>query len=147
MGWLFKPGSTRRELIKERTQGWQRASNEMPVNSSCLAHCFRGGRFSGVLWSVWEQTFTEDGKEAEPKRRWIQCDLLQYSKSNDGWGYKDMEESMHPYFYSCPLSYLGMVPVEQFGGNEEWRVGVRSYHQRAQEKRIAKRLQKAKHRP
>lgn len=143
MGWLFTPGSTRRGLISERTQGWQRASSEMLVRSSCLAHCFRGGSFSGVLWSVWEQTFTGDGKDVETKRRWIQCDLLQYSKSNDGWGYKDMEESMHPYFYSCPLSYLAMVPVEQFGGNEEWRDGVQSYHQRAKEKRIAKRLQKA----
>ena len=122
MGWLFQPGSTRRELIKERTHGWERASNEMLVKSSCLAHCFRGGRFSGVLWSVWERTFTK------------------------GWGYKDMEESMHPYFYSCPLGYLEMVPIEQFGGNEEWRVGVRSYQQRAKDKRIARRLQKADHR-
>lgn len=143
MGWLFQPGSTRREFIKERTQGWQRASNQMLVKSSCLAHCFRGGRFSGVLWSVWEQTLNGDGQEVEPKRRWIQCDLLQYSKSNEGWGYKDMEESMHPYFYSCPLGYLNMVPVEQFGGSEEWRDGVRSYHQRAKEKRAAKRLQQA----
>jgi len=118
----------------------------MLVKSSCLAHCFRGGHFSGVLWSVWERTFTKDGQEVEPKRRWVQCDLLQFSKSNDGWGYKDMEESMHPYFYSCPLGYLEMVPIDQFGGNEEWRGGVRSYHQRAKEKRIAKRLQKAGHR-
>lgn len=135
MGWLFKPGSTRRELVEERTQDWQRASNQMLVKSTCLAHCFRGGRFSGVLWSVWEQTFTEGGQEVDPKRRWIQCDLLQFSKSSDGWGYKDMEESMHPYFYSCPLGYLKMVPIEQFRGNEDWRNGVRSYHQRLRQKR------------
>ncbi len=143
MGWLFIPGSTRRGLIAERTQGWQRASNEMLVESKCLANCFRGGRFSGVLWSVWEQTFTKDGQEVEPKQSWIQCDLLQYNKSSEGWGYKDIDESMHPYFYSCPLGYLEMVPIEQFGGNEEWRVGVRSYHQRAKEKRTAKRLQQS----
>jgi len=135
MGWLFTVGSTRRELIAERTQNWQRASNEILVESTCLAHCFRGGHFSGVLWSVWERTFTKDGHEVEPTQRWIACDLLQYSKSNDGWGYKDMEESMGPYFYSCPLGYLGMVPIEQFGGNEEWRKGVQSYHQRLKEKR------------
>ena len=49
---------------------------------------------------------------------------------------------MHPYFYSCPLSYLEMVPIEHFGGNEEWRVGVRSYHQRSKEKRAAKNAQR-----
>lgn len=135
MGWLFTVGSTRRELIAERTQDWQRASNEMLVESNCLAHCFRGGRFSGVLWNVWERTFTKDGLEVEPKQRWIQCDLLQYSKSNDGWGYKDMEESMHPFFYSCPLGYLELVPIDQFGGDEEWRKCVQSYHQRLKEKR------------
>lgn len=135
MGWLFTVGSTRRELIAERTQGWGRASNEMLVESKCLAHCFRGGRFSGVLWSVWERTFTKDGLEVEPTQRWIQCDLLRYSKSNDGWGYKDLEESMHPYFYSCPLGYLEMVPIMQFGGNEAWRNSVRSYHERLKEKR------------
>jgi len=135
MGWLFTVGSTRRELIAERTHDWQRASTETLVESKCLAHCFRGGRFSGVLWSVWDRTFTKDGHEVEHTQRWIQCDLLRYSKLNDGWGYQDMEESMHPYFYSCPLGYLEMVPIEQFGGNEEWRDGVRSYHQRLKEKR------------
>ena len=137
MGWLFKPGSIRRELIAERTKGWEQASDEMLVESKCLAHCFRGGRFSGVLWSVWERTFTKDGLEVEPKQRWIQCDLLKYSRFDDGWGYKDMDESMHPYFYSCPLGYLEMVPVAEFGGNEEWREGVRSYHRRLKEKRVA----------
>jgi len=77
----------------------------------------------------------QDGSDVRPKERWIQCDLLQYSRSNDGWGYKDMEESMHPYFYSCPLGYLAKVPIKTFGGNEEWRKGVRSYHERLLEKR------------
>lgn len=133
MGWLFTVGSTRRELIAERVESWERQLGELLVKSKCLAHCFRGGRFSGVLWSVWERTFNDS--EARPPERWIQCDLLQYSKSNDGWGYKDMDESMHPYFYSCPLGYLEKVPIEQFGGNEEWRKGVQAYHERIREKR------------
>ena len=37
-----------------------------------------------------------------------------------------MEESMHPYYYSCPLSYLELVPIDQYGGNAEWREGVRT---------------------
>lgn len=73
----------------------------------------------------------------QPTERWIGCDLLEYSKRDEGWGYKDMDESMHPYYYSCPLSYLDMVPVV---GSEEWRQGVREYHQRQRAKRQAKKV-------
>ena len=45
---------------------------------------------------------------------------------------------MHPYFYSCPLKYLDLVPIEQFGGHAEWRELVRKYHARITEKRRAK---------
>jgi hypothetical protein len=85
-----------------------------------------------------ERAFAKDGRVVEPVQRWTQCDLLRYSKSNEGWGYNDLEESMHPYFYSCPLGYLEMVPLEVFGGNEEWRTLVRSHHQRLREKRTKK---------
>ncbi|WP_240754701.1 hypothetical protein [Parasulfuritortus cantonensis] len=41
-----------------------------------------------------------------------------------GWGYKDLCESMGPYYYTCPLSYLDMVPV----ANADWRGQVRAWH-------------------
>lgn len=139
MGWLFKSGSTRRGLIAERIEGWERTNPDgLFITSKCLAHCYRGGVFSGVLWSVWERTFTTDDVESSPKQRWIQCDLLRYQQ--DAWGYKDMEESMHPYYYSCPGKYLDMVPLEKFGGNAEWREQVVEHHQRAKEKRRARSL-------
>lgn len=141
MGWLFQPGSTRKGLIAERTIGWERTTPDgMSVKSACIAHCYRGGVFRGVLWTVWERTFEKNGQAVQPSERWIGCDLIEYSKSDEGWGYKDMEESMHPCFYSCPLMYLTMVPVV---ANEEWRQGVRNYHARQQEKRQAKKLLKA----
>ena len=134
MGWLFTAGSTRKTLIQERIQNWTTEGAEgMTVVSTCLAHCYRGGAFSGVLWAVWGRTFTKDGEQVKPVERWITCDLLRYQ---DGcWGYKDLDESMHPYYYSCPAKYLEMVPVDQFGGNVEWREGVRAYHARQKEKR------------
>jgi hypothetical protein len=139
MGWLFKCGYTRRDMIEERIKDWERtAPDGMVVKTVCLAHCYRGGAFSGVLWTVWERTFTRDGQQVQPKQRWIGCDLLQYQRDY-GWGYKDMEESMHPYRYSCPLKYLDLVSLDQFGGNAEWRDGVRSYHARQAEKRQARR--------
>jgi hypothetical protein len=136
MGWLFTFGSTRRGLIQERTENWERTTEDgMVVKSTCLAHCFRGGCFSGLLWSVWERTFTRDGQPVQATERWIACDLLRYQRDY-GWGYKDMDESMHPYYYSCPLSYLEMVPLDQFGGNAEWREGVKAHHERRRAKRL-----------
>ncbi len=136
MGWLFRDGSTRRELIEERSKNWERTTEDgMLVKSACLAHCYRGGFGSGVLWSVWERTFTRDGQNVQPTERWIACDLLRYQRDY-GWGYKDMEESMHPYYYSCPSSYLAMVPIDQYGGNAEWREGVKAHHERRRAKRL-----------
>jgi hypothetical protein len=134
MGWLFTRGSTRKTLIAERTSNWTTEGAErMTVTSTCLAHCYRGGAFSGVLWAVWERTFTRDEQPVKPVERWITCDLLRYQ--DQCWGYKDMDESVHPYYYSCPLKYLEMVPIEQYGGNAEWREGVRACHARRKEKR------------
>ena len=62
MGWLFINGCNRRQMIAERTENWERNSDEMLVKSVCLAHCYRGGVYSGVLWAVWERTFTKDGR-------------------------------------------------------------------------------------
>lgn len=138
MGWLYRQDITRKELIAERTQSWERQSGETLVTSTCLANCYRGNSFSGVLWAVWERTFTKDGKQLQPTERWIICDLLQYQR-DCGWGYKDMDESIGPYHFSCPLKYLDMVPTERFGGNKERREEVRQHHQR----KVQTRRQKA----
>lgn len=137
MGWLFKAGISRRDLIAENTKGWERTKEDGTViKSTCLTHCYRGGVFSGVLWSVWERTFVRDGQKLEQPQRWIVCDLLRYVDGK--WGFKDLCESVHPYFYSCPLGYLELVPIERFGGNAEWRELVRQYHARSIEKRRAR---------
>ena len=39
-------------------------------------------------------------------------------------GYKDMTESMHPYYYDCPLSLLDKAPA----ASKEWRDKVLCYH-------------------
>ena len=139
MGWLFKQGFTRRAMIGDRTNSWDHVAEDGTlVRSVCLAHCYRGGVWSGVLWTVWERTFSRGGQLAKPVERWIGCDLLRY-ETNYGWGYKDMEESMGPIYYSCPLGYLDLVPIEQFGGNAKWREAVRSHHEQRQVKRQERR--------
>ena len=127
MGWLFRIGTTRKGVIEERTRTWEREG----VQTTCLAYCYRGNPYSGVLWTVWERN--GPGVESE---RWIGCDLLKYDR-NDHWGYKDMDESVGPFYYSCPLGYLDKVPVVT---NPVWRDCVRSYHAELAAKRQAKRL-------
>ena len=137
MGWLYIAGISRRELITDNTTTWERTKEDGAlIKSTCLAHCYRGGVFSGVLWSVWERSFIKDGQPVEQPQRWIVCNLLRYEGGE--WCYKEIDESMHPYFYSCPLSYLNLVPIEQLGGNAQWRSLVNQFHARSIEKRRAK---------
>jgi len=139
MGWLFTSGQTKKQLIQERTTSWNNdwqlarippdfCGPRLPVRATCLAHCYRGNNFSGVLWTVWEVV------KGSVAARYIGCDLLQWDRGCQGWGYKDMDESMGPFYYSCPLKYLAMVPV----ANESWRDGVKNYHNRLTQKRLAK---------
>ena len=139
MGWTYPTGVSRKQLIQQRTKSWEREINGMTVKSNCLAHCFRGGRFSGVLWAVWERTFERDGQQVERTQRWITCDLIRCQGGD--WGYKDMQEAEHPYYYSSPRKYLMMVPIEEFGGNAEWRSQVILHHQKQLEKRRQKKSQ------
>lgn len=120
MGWTFCC-SRRADLIQELTEGWRHKGSD--TSRECIAKCYRGSVHRGVLWTVWVRR-NADGTERD---RFIGCDLLQYQRGQGPgyeWGYKDMCESMHPYYYSCPLKYLDMVPV----ACEEWRKGVREYH-------------------
>ena len=133
MGWLFSPRWNKKSLIQDRIEPWSNKDrendNDTYIVATCLKHCYRGNNFSGVLWTVWEHTlFNKKTDELIKTDKWIGCDLLRcdnYGGTRE-WGYKDMEESSGPVYYSCPLSYLEMAPVV----NEGWRREVREYHAR-----------------
>jgi hypothetical protein len=142
MGWYYRNGGTRKELISELTESGKIATDQgSELITNCLASCYRGGVFSGVLWGVWERNVLKDSQQVEPTHRWVTCDILQCQKGD--WGHKPLSESMHPYFYSCPLGYLKMVPIEIYGGNEEWRELVHRNHNEQADKRRQRRLQVA----
>ncbi|VFT23712.1 Uncharacterised protein [Pseudomonas aeruginosa] len=105
MGWYFSPQS-RSELIAELIAPQQTER----VSAKVIAHALRGN----VLWSVVELTAKVEGvhRDLAPGQslRYIRCDLLE--RSGNQWGYKPLEESMHPYYYSCPLSYLDLAPEQ-----------------------------------
>ena len=113
MGWTFTREATRADIIAERLAPW---SNDTHAGRT-LRHCTKGN----VLWTVRELT----DKRSRVTERYIGCDLLQRERGY-GWGYKDMCESVHPYYYTCPLAYLDLVPVTCEG----WRERVREYHAR-----------------
>ena len=118
MGWLFTQHQTRRELILRRTRDQEHDG----VTYQCLRHTAVGN----VLWTVWEVTGPRD-----EVRRYIGCDLMACDRGY-GWGYKDLSESMGPCYYSCPLTYLDLVPP----ANPEWREQVRAWHA-ARKRRVA----------
>lgn len=129
MGWLFCEDS-KKALIARRTRDVTGEKHER----RCVAHCYRGNNYSGILWTVW--ALYADGNEAD---RYIGCDRLAYNRTagwGQSWGYKDMEEGMGPCYYSCPLSYLDMVPPEKFPNstNADWRTKVRKYHEKRSKK-------------
>lgn len=136
MGWLFCNDITRRrDMVEERTKiqdtrTWA-SRDTKPVYhiTTTLKHCYRGASFKGILWTV-RETVKYDRKTDEvlTTERWIGCDILQWDNKDKCWGYKDLEESSGPSYYSCPLSYLDMVPESDTGYGKGWRVQVRAYH-------------------
>ena len=134
MGWLFKEGCSRKNSSQTDVR---HGSDEGPdgtlVESDCLAHCYRGGVFSGILWSVWERTSTRDGQQAEPTQRWIVCDLMRFQRDY-GWGYG--HGGIHaPVFSGTSFKYLDLVPIDKFGGHAEWRELAGGCRARITEKR------------
>ena len=120
MGWDFIHGATRADIIAKLTRTEVYGENSTR-RRQCLAHTVSGN----VLWAVWELT----DALAETTTRYIGCDLLG-AEAGYGWGYKAMEESMGPFYYTCPPSYLDMVPV----ANPVWRAKVYAYWQERRDK-------------
>ena len=110
MGWSFRKCSMQ-ELIQSRL-GYDCIDYKRTV----IAHALRGS----VLWTVNQLTHRETGATDV----FIGCDLLR--KDGEWCGYKDMEESVEPGYYSCPMKFLSMAPER----NPAWREGVREYHRR-----------------
>jgi hypothetical protein len=122
MGWYFTNWATRKDIIEELTSDTDETGRESGrrFRRVCLAKCYKGAAYAGVLYAVIRQDIMEaDATEWTEGEPFILVAMLRHSK-HDGipaWGYKEMCESMHPYYYGCPLSYLDMAPV----ANQEWR--------------------------
>jgi hypothetical protein len=113
MGWFYPyECADRKSLIHYLTKTQTREDGQR----ICLGHCTRGN----VLWAV----FQLDWGRAKTVR-YIVCFLMQRGRKDEPWGYKDIEESSGPMYYTCPAVYLALAPDT---ANESWREGVREYH-------------------
>lgn len=111
MGWDFTKDATRADIIERQTATW---TSEAGSTYTTIARACVGNH----LWTVIEKT--APGSEPE---RFIALFLLRRER-NYGWGYKAMSEQSGPFYYTCPMKFLDMVPV----ANQEWRDGVLAYH-------------------
>lgn len=93
MGWDFTRGAKKQDIVNRLVMETER---HFTVEHKTVKE---DGQW--VLWGVMQY-------KVEARERVIFCYLL--NRSEDGWGYKDMCEGMHPYFYSCPLHFLDMTP-------------------------------------
>jgi len=114
MGWMFG-WHTRKALAEHLLTG---------NGPKTLKHCWKGNN----LWAVqeWQK------KDGTP----VRFVALYLCKGRDGdphgWGYKDLDESAHPFHYNCPISYIELVEAfekgqgsEPVGHAAEWRAEVR----------------------
>lgn len=113
MGWLYsEQWPTRKDLIAYLLDDSNR-------QCKTLRHCCVGNH----LWTLNEMS--EDGKP----QRFITLFIMQFhSGTHPYWGYKDVEETCHPYAYSCPVSYLDQCTEPYNSFSRDWRQAVRERH-------------------
>lgn len=127
MGWLYNTyPQSKDSYVKEILDRDFGASSRFTL----LDHSLRGS----CLWVLVQP----DGHEP-------QIGLFLLQRGSDGcWGHKDMDEGSGPYYYSCPLRWLELVPEPPCpvdghrGSRRSWRDFVRDHHkqQAAGRKRV-----------
>jgi len=128
MGWLFTQGSTKKDIIQDRIR---KQENEHGIWET-IAHCLRGN----VLWTVRQTTAKRDGVPFHSSR-FIECNLLEKSLDNFGWGYKDISEDCGPCYYTCPVGYFDLAPdcfIQNSPYAVKWRKTVREIQSEKKEK-------------
>ena len=105
MGWIsgFASQAAVRQVIQHRTD-----KVRAQKSTACGRH----------LWTVYE---TPEGV------RVLILDLIEKRGDRD-WGYKTMDEGMHPYTYDCPLALLALLGEPRNEDAKNWRKNVLAQH-------------------
>lgn len=120
MGWLFLDGYTRPQIVERLTGERMTSTGKNGENWESITHrrCLRGN----VLWAIQENI-----KDGVSQGKFIACYLIGCNMGS--WGYKMMDESMGPGYYTCPVSWLDEVDVAPGEFALSWRDKVRRYHE------------------
>jgi hypothetical protein len=110
MGWLFTHGASRKDIIEDLTR---ERVQENGNGIRTLRKSFRGNTMY-----VLHETF------GEKPLKFVIVYLLQRDASC-GWGYKDMDEGMLPYYFDCPVSFLDEADEPMNENARDWREKVR----------------------
>lgn len=110
MGWLFPHHTTTKKLLVDQ------------VKADWHAYGYTIHASKGVSKGLWILGTTKGSDKPI-----IVFYLME--KAQGLWGYKDLDESMHPYYYDCPVEWLDKAPV----ASQPWRDGVMANLQRKRE--------------
>jgi len=114
MGWSFISGADKDFVVREITETSTGVTPEgKPTRFETMQYSVRGR----VLYAAHR---AERGDEVTT---FIGVYLL--GTSNGDWGYKAMDEGMHPYQYDCPLYLFDLAPVPPSPQAAKWREEVR----------------------
>jgi hypothetical protein len=96
------PGATKEDVVRELLARFSPQDHKLCGES---------------LWAV-----VQDLGEDLTEQPTIVCFRLQ--QFPDGWGHKQLPESIHPFYYDCPLRMLELARVSC----RPWRAAVRAWH-------------------
>jgi hypothetical protein len=125
MGWLFlhecdTKASVRDHLLRDLGRSNENAERKV------LAHRTVGNH----LWMAYECIPTD------PAHKPIKVVVLALLAQDQGrWGYKDMDETMGPYYFDCPKAVIEAVGPTDNEHALKWRAKVDEYHAQRAAKR------------
>lgn len=119
MGWLSYNNTSKKQVVENIKADYGSSMEWSLVGNN--------------LWGLY--TVTQKDVDFNPKNELGQKVILlfkiEYFKHNNGYGYKNMCEADHPYYYNCPLKFLKQAKVEC----QEWRDNVVKFHENARKSR------------
>ena len=123
MGWTYFRNADRRDVVH---------NIRFQLRKGLVASCVR----DNIFWGV----YALPEYSGHPDKKIIVCYLLQ--KSGTSWGYKDMDETVMPYYFNCPKKYLEIAddPITPMAA--EWRRQQRNVYNDQAERKLAADLSK-----
>lgn len=114
MGWLYTEGATKEDVVEEIVSRYRKErSGRKEGEIFSVEHSRRGN----CLWMLCEVE-----KKFKGTQRFIVLFLLDTARGASG--YKDLDETMGPFYYNCPVSFIRRAtdPLNESSAN--WREKV-----------------------